>query len=101
MIGVTALFSEHSAYSQQGAYFSNANTPCAVCGPARASMLTGHGNSVFGPGGRFQKGKTTVRMLDPGYRCVELPVSDIHTGTYILKVCLNGRLHSELILVTD
>jgi arylsulfatase A-like enzyme len=27
--------------AQQGAYFSNAYTPCAVCGPARSSMLTG------------------------------------------------------------
>jgi hypothetical protein len=41
------------------------------------------------------------RMLNPGYWCVELPVSDIHTETYILKVSLNGRLHSELILVTE
>ncbi len=27
---------------QQGAYFKNAYTPCAVCGPARSSILTGH-----------------------------------------------------------
>lgn len=27
--------------AQQGAYFKNAYTPCAVCGPARSSMLTG------------------------------------------------------------
>jgi len=27
--------------AQQGAYFRNAYTPCAVCGPARSSMLTG------------------------------------------------------------
>jgi arylsulfatase A-like enzyme len=28
--------------AQQGAFFRNAYSPCAVCGPARASMLTGH-----------------------------------------------------------
>jgi arylsulfatase A-like enzyme len=28
--------------AKQGAYFKNAYTPCAVCGPARSSILTGH-----------------------------------------------------------
>ena len=28
--------------AKQGAYFKNAYTPCAVCAPARASVLTGH-----------------------------------------------------------
>jgi arylsulfatase A-like enzyme len=28
--------------ARQGAYFKNAYTPCAVCGPARSSILTGH-----------------------------------------------------------
>ncbi|MEX2371067.1 MAG: sulfatase-like hydrolase/transferase [Bacteroidales bacterium] len=28
--------------ARQGAWFRNAYTPCAVCGPARASILTGH-----------------------------------------------------------
>ena len=28
--------------AQQGAYFKNAYTPCAVCGPARSSILTGY-----------------------------------------------------------
>ncbi|MEX0981332.1 MAG: sulfatase-like hydrolase/transferase [Bacteroidales bacterium] len=28
--------------AKQGAYFTNAYTPCAVCGPARSSILTGH-----------------------------------------------------------
>jgi arylsulfatase A-like enzyme len=28
--------------AKQGAYFKNAYTPCAVCGPARSSVLTGH-----------------------------------------------------------
>jgi arylsulfatase A-like enzyme len=28
--------------ASQGAYFRNAYTPCAVCGPARSSILTGH-----------------------------------------------------------
>ncbi|MCP4610935.1 MAG: sulfatase-like hydrolase/transferase [Planctomycetes bacterium] len=28
--------------AKQGAYFRNAYTPCAVCAPARASILTGH-----------------------------------------------------------
>ena len=27
--------------AEQGAYFKNAYTPCAVCGPARSSILTG------------------------------------------------------------
>ena len=27
--------------AKQGAYFKNAYTPCAVCGPARSSILTG------------------------------------------------------------
>ena len=29
-------------FGQQGAYFKNAYTPCAVCGPARSAILTGH-----------------------------------------------------------
>jgi len=28
--------------AKQGAYFKNAYTPCAVCAPARSSILTGH-----------------------------------------------------------
>lgn len=28
--------------ADEGAYFENAYTPCAVCGPARSSILTGH-----------------------------------------------------------
>ncbi len=28
--------------ARQGAYFTNAYSPCAVCGPARSSVLTGH-----------------------------------------------------------
>lgn len=28
--------------AKQGAYFQNAYTPCAVCAPARSSILTGH-----------------------------------------------------------
>jgi len=28
--------------AEQGAWFRNAYTPCAVCGPARSSILTGH-----------------------------------------------------------
>ncbi len=28
--------------AKSGAYFTNAYTPCAVCGPARSSILTGH-----------------------------------------------------------
>ncbi len=28
--------------AKQGAYFANAYTPCAVCAPARSSILTGH-----------------------------------------------------------
>jgi len=28
--------------AKEGAYFKNAYTPCAVCGPARSSILTGH-----------------------------------------------------------
>jgi arylsulfatase A-like enzyme len=28
--------------AEQGAYFRNAYTPCAVCGPARSSILTGY-----------------------------------------------------------
>ena len=28
--------------AKQGAHFKNAYTPCAVCGPARSSILTGH-----------------------------------------------------------
>jgi arylsulfatase A-like enzyme len=28
--------------ARQGAYFKNAYSPCAVCGPARSSILTGH-----------------------------------------------------------
>ncbi len=30
------------ALARQGAWFRNAYTPCAVCAPARSSILTGH-----------------------------------------------------------
>lgn len=29
-------------FAEQGVWFKNAYTPCAVCGPARSSILTGH-----------------------------------------------------------
>ena len=28
--------------AREGVWFENAHTQCAVCGPARAAMLTGH-----------------------------------------------------------
>lgn len=33
--------------AREGAYFRNAYTHCAVCGPARASLLTGEGEESF------------------------------------------------------
>jgi len=41
--GNTVLETPHlDRLAKQGAYFKNAYTPCAVCAPARASILTGH-----------------------------------------------------------
>lgn len=41
--GNTVLKTPHmDRLARQGAYFSRAYTPCAVCAPARASLLTGH-----------------------------------------------------------
>jgi arylsulfatase A-like enzyme len=41
--GNTILETPHlDRLAQGGAYFKNAYTPCAVCGPARSSILTGH-----------------------------------------------------------
>ncbi len=41
--GNTVLRTPHlDRLADQGAYFSRAYTPCAVCAPARASILTGH-----------------------------------------------------------
>lgn len=41
--GNTVLETPHlDRLAKQGAYFKNAYTPCAVCGPARSSILTGH-----------------------------------------------------------
>ncbi len=41
--GNTVLRTPHlDRLARQGAFFSRAYTPCAVCAPARASILTGH-----------------------------------------------------------
>ena len=37
---------------KEGAYFKNAYTPCAVCGPARSSILTGF--TVENTGGKHE-----------------------------------------------
>jgi len=43
MAGNTVLKTPHmDRLARQGAYFANAYTPCAVCAPARASLLTGY-----------------------------------------------------------
>jgi len=66
--------------ANEGAYFRNAYTPCAVCGPARSSILTGH--TVENTGVRTngmtyyyeEEGLMTMPTFDEilaanGYRC--------------------------------
>jgi len=66
--------------AKQGAYFKNAYTPCAVCAPARSSILTGH--TVENTGMRTnslayhaeEKGLMTMPTFDEiltgkGYHC--------------------------------
>ena len=66
--------------AKQGAYFKNAYTPCAVCCPARSSILTGH--TVENTGMRTnslayypkEKGLMTMPtfdeiLADEGYHC--------------------------------
>jgi len=66
--------------AQEGAYFRNAYTPCAVCGPARSSMLTGSRVETTGVNSNSQtyyfngEGVMTMPTFDEilvasGYRC--------------------------------
>jgi len=66
--------------AKQGAYFKNAYTPCAVCGPARSSILTGSSVESTGVNSNTQtyyyegEGIMTMPTFDEilaenGYRC--------------------------------
>ena len=66
--------------ARQGVYFRNAYTPCAVCGPARSSMLTGSRVESTGVNSNDQTyyydGKDVMNMptfdeilADNGYHC--------------------------------
>ena len=66
--------------AKQGAYFKNAYTPCAVCAPARSSILTGHTveNTGMKTNGRAyyveEEGLMTMPtfdeiLADEGYHC--------------------------------
>lgn len=66
--------------AEQGVFFSNAYTPCAVCGPARSSMLTGSRVESTGVNSNEQTyyydGEGIMDMptfdeilADNGYRC--------------------------------
>lgn len=65
---------------KKGAFFTNAYTPCAVCGPARSSMLTGSSVESTGVNSNEQTynyNKTEVMLMptfdeilaENGYRC--------------------------------
>jgi arylsulfatase A-like enzyme len=56
--------------AQQGAFFRNAYTPCAVCGPARSSILTG---STVEHTGVYSNGQT---YYDGGDGIMEMPTFD-------------------------
>lgn len=91
----------------QGAYFKNAYTPCAVCAPARSSILTGH--TVENTGMRqnafaydyYEDGLMTMPtfdeiLTDEGYRCEyygKWHSQTTHTGIYQnpLLYANNGR----------
>ena len=49
-------------------------------------------------GRRVQEG-FRVLHLDPGYRELILPVDKLTTGAYTLKLSVNGRVYSELLMV--
>lgn len=66
--------------AKQGAYFQNAYTPCAVCGPARSSILTGSSVETTGVNSNTQtyyydgEGVMTMQTFDEilsenGYHC--------------------------------
>jgi len=55
--------------ARQGAYFSNAYTPCAVCAPARASILTGHTVEHTGA-------NTNARSYDVDRELLTMPTFD-------------------------
>ena len=66
--------------AQQGAFFRNAYTPCAVCGPARSSILTGfsvENTGVYSNDQTYSYSENEVMTMptfdeilaENGYRC--------------------------------
>jgi arylsulfatase A-like enzyme len=82
--------------AEQGAYFKNAYTPCAVCAPARSSILTGHtveNNGVRTNDRAYYYDKEVVMAMptfdeilsENGYRCEyygKWHSHSSHTGIY-------------------
>ena len=93
--------------ARQGAYFKNAYSPCAVCGPARSSILTGHTveNTGMKTNDRAyhykEKGLMTMPTFDEilageGYHCEyfgKWHSQTSHTDCYKnpVKAAKNGR----------
>jgi arylsulfatase A-like enzyme len=74
--------------ARQGAYFQNAYTPCAVCGPARSSILTGHTIENTGM-------KTNDAYLDVDASLMPMPTFDEILTEYGYHCEYYGKWHSS------
>ena len=87
-----------------GAFYKNAYTPCAVCGPARSSILTGHTIENTGMNANSkayyyeEEGLMAMPTFDEvlaenGYHCEYY--GKWHSQTSHTKVYKNPKLHSK------
>ena len=90
--------------AREGAFFKNAYTPCAVCGPARSSILTGHTIENTGMNANIkayyyeEEGLMTMPTFDEilaenGYHCEYY--GKWHSQTSHTKVYNNPKSHSK------
>jgi arylsulfatase A-like enzyme len=90
--------------ARQGVYFENAYTPCAVCAPARSSILTGHTveNTGMKTNNRAyfykEEGLMTMPTFDEilfreGYHCEYY--GKWHTQTSHAAIYKNPKSHSQ------
>jgi len=89
---------------REGVYFENANTPCAVCGPARSSILTGYSVENTGMNtnrkayNHEEEGLMTMPTFDEvlsenGYHCEY--IGKWHSQTSHTAVYKNPKSHAK------
>jgi hypothetical protein len=55
--------------------------------------------SILNPSGRAVGNNAVNLQLHPPFRVVELPVSDIKPGAYILRTVINGIVHADPFII--